>query len=155
MYGRAYDGRVVGPSSGGSEMAIEDWDLNLFTSDPTLLERASDAEYERAAAALERIADPRRLRLLHALSLGEDTAQRAAVWAGVDQSYAERELAALVLSGVVERRESPHGPLYQPRDGHLVVELHVALAHGREGLERHPRLLRPRQRMTVRGRRAG
>ena len=68
-------------------MAIEDWDLNLFTSDPTLLERASDEEYERAAAALERIADPRRLRLLHALSLGEDTAQRAAVWAGIEQSY--------------------------------------------------------------------
>jgi hypothetical protein len=94
--------------------------------------------------------------LLHALSLGEDTAQRAAVWAGVEQSYAERELAALALLGVVERRESPRGPLYQPRDGHLVVELHVALAHGREGLaERHPRFLRRRQRVTVRGRRAG
>src|SRR5438105_2666636 len=133
-------------------MAIEDWDLNLFTSDPTLLERASDEEYERAAAALERVADPRRLRLIHALSLGEDTAQRAALWAGLEQSYAERELAALALSGVVERRESPRGPLYQPRDGHLVVELHVALAHGREGLaERHPRLLRRRQRVTVRG----
>ena len=87
-------------------MAIEDWDLNLFTSDPTLLERASDEEYERAAAGLERLADPRRLRLLHALSLGEDTAQRAAVWAGVEQSYAERELAALALLGIVERRES-------------------------------------------------
>ncbi len=137
-------------------MAIEDWDLNLFTSDPTLLERASDEEYEQAAAALERIADPRRLRLLHALSLGEDTAQRAAVWAGVEQSYAERDLAALALLGVIERRESPRGPVYQPRDGHLVVELHVALAHGREGLaERHPRFLRRRQRVTVRGRRAG
>src|SRR5256885_14387046 len=99
------------PGLGGSDMAIEDWDLNLFTSDPTLLERASDEEYERAAAALDRIADPRRLRLLHALSLGEDTAQRAAMWAGIEQSYAERELAALALSGVVERRESPRGPL--------------------------------------------
>jgi hypothetical protein len=119
-------------------MAIEDWDLNLFTSDPTLL------------------ADSRRLRLLHALSLGEDTAQRAAVWAGVEQSYAERELAALALSGVVERRDSASGPVYQPRDGHLIVELHVALAHGREGIaERHPRLLRQRRRVSVRGRRAG
>src|SRR5438093_11001038 len=132
-------------------MAIEDWDLNLFTSDPTMLERASDEEYERAAAALERIADSRRLRLLHALSLGEDTAQRAAIWAGVEQSYAERELAALALSGVVERRESSGGPVYEPRDGHLIVELHVALAHGREGLpERHPRLLRRRRRVTAR-----
>jgi DNA-binding transcriptional ArsR family regulator len=137
-------------------MAIEDWDLNLFTSDPTLLGRGSDEEYERAAAALERIADPKRLRLLHALSLGEDTPQRAAVWAGVEQSYAERELATLALAGVVERRESPRGPIYVPRDGHLVVELHVALAHGREQLgERHPRLLRRRARVTVRGRRAG
>ena len=132
-------------------MAIEDWDLNLFTSDPTRLERASDEEYERAAAALERIADSRRLRLLHALSLGEDTPQRAAIWAGVEQSYAERELSALALSGVVERRESSSGPVYEPRDGHLIVELHVALAHGREGLsERHPRLLRRRRRVTAR-----
>lgn len=137
-------------------MAIEDWDLNLFTSDPTLLERGCDEEYERAAAGLEQIADPRRLRLLHALSLGEDTPQRAAIWAGLDQSYAERELAALALLGIVERRDSPRGPLYQPRDGHLIVEMHVALAHGREGLEeRHPRLLRRRQRISVRGRRAG
>jgi len=81
-------------------MAIEDWDLNLFTSDPTMLERASDEEYERAAAALERIADSRTLRLLHALSLGEDTPQRAANWAGVEQSYAEHELAAPAPSGV-------------------------------------------------------
>ena len=136
-------------------MAIEDWELNLFTSDPTLLERSSDADYERAAEALERIADSRRLRLLHALTVGEDTAQRAAVWAGVDQSYAERELAALALAGVVERREAPGGPLYVPRDGHMVVELHVALAHGREAVgERHPRLLRRRAPVTLRPRRA-
>jgi hypothetical protein len=46
--------------------------------------------------------------------------------------------------------------VYVPRDGHLIVELHVALAHGREHLgERHPRLLRRRGRVTVRGRRAG
>jgi len=37
-------------------MAIEDWDLNLFTSDPTLLERASDEEYERAARYRDLIA---------------------------------------------------------------------------------------------------
>jgi hypothetical protein len=138
-------------------MAMEDWELNLFTSDPSLLGRGSDEEYERAAAALGRIADPRRLRLLHALTLGEDTPQRAAVWAGVEQAYAERELQLLALSGVVERRESPRGPVYLPRDGHLIIELHVALAHGREGLgERHPRLLRRRGRLLVsRRRRAG
>src|SRR5437773_10953462 len=104
-------------------MAIEDWDLNLFTSDPTMLERASDEEYERAATALERIADSRRLRLLNALSLGEETAQRAAIWAGVEQSYAERELAALASSGDVQRRDSKGVPVYQPRDGHLMLRL--------------------------------
>jgi DNA-binding transcriptional ArsR family regulator len=136
-------------------MAIEDWDLNLFTSDPRLLERSGDGDYERAAEALDRIADPRRLRLLHALALGEDTPQRAAVWAGLEQAYAERELAAMALAGLVERRESPRGPAYAPRDGHLVVALHVVLAHGRERAgDRHPRLLR-RRGANVRGRRAG
>src|SRR5437660_1304365 len=105
MWGReSYDSPVV-DQAGGERMAIEDLELNLFTSDPTLLERGSDEEYERAAQALERLADPRRLRLLHALSLGEETPQRAAVWAGVEQGYAERELQMLALSGVVERRE--------------------------------------------------
>ena len=139
-------------------MAIgADWELNLFTSDPTLLERSPDDDYDRAAEALERIADPRRLRLLHALSVGEDTALRAAVWAGLDQSVAERELAAMALAGLVERRDSPRGPVYAPRDGHLVVEMHVALAHGRERrADAHPRLLaRRRAAVTVRGRRAG
>ena len=59
-------------------MAI-DLELNLFTSDPRLLVRAEDAAYERAAEALSQLADPDRLRLLHALTLGEDTPQRAAV----------------------------------------------------------------------------
>ena len=137
-------------------MAIEDWDLNLFTSDPTLLERSGDEEYERAAAALEQLADPRRLRLLHALAVGEETAQRAAVWAGLEQGYAERELAALALLGIVERRDGPHGPIYVPRDGHLVVQVHIALAHGRESrADQHPRLMRRRAPVTVRGRRAG
>jgi len=135
---------------------MEDWDLNLFTSDPTLLERSSDDDYERAANALERLADPRRLRLLHALAVGEETAQRAAVWAGLDQAYAERELATMALAGLVERRYGPRGPLYQRPDGHFVVQMHVALAHGREGSqERHPRLLRRRAAGNVRGRRAG
>src|SRR5438445_12900908 len=110
-------------------MAIEDLELNLFTSDPTLLERGSDEEYERAAQALERLADPRRLRLLHALSLGEETPQRAAVWAGVEQGDAERELQMLALSGVVERREGPPGPAYVPRGGRSVGPLLRSLDH--------------------------
>jgi hypothetical protein len=127
-------------------MALEADELNLFTSDPTLLERADDAEYERAAGALSSIADPQRLRLLHALAVGEDTAQTAAIWAGVTQAWAERELVAMAMAGLVERREGPRGPRYSPRDGHLVVQLHVALAHGREGVEPHPRLLAGRSR---------
>ena len=120
-------------------MAI-DPELNLFHSDPTLLDRGDTGEYERAAGALASIADPRRLLLLHALAVGQDTPQRAAVWAGLPQTAAERELVEMTLAGVVERRDSPRGPVYAPRDGHLVVELHVALAHGREERS-HPRFL--------------
>ena len=123
-----------------------DWDLNLFHSDPRLLERSEDDAYERASRLLGVLAEPRRLKLLHALSVGEDTAQRAALWSGLDQPYAERELAGMALRGLIERRDGPGGPVYRPRDGHLVVALHVALAHGREMVgERHPRLLKRRR----------
>ncbi|HEY8731874.1 MAG TPA: hypothetical protein VIN69_07845 [Candidatus Limnocylindria bacterium] len=123
-----------------------DWDRNLFHSDPTLFERSDDDSYERAARSIRLLAEPIRLKLLHALSVGEDTPQRAAVWSGLDQPHAERELAAMALAGLVERRDGPGGPLYGPRDGHLVVALHVALAHGRERVaERHPRLLAARR----------
>ena len=126
-------------------MAI-DFDLNLFTSDPRLLVRGEDAEYEQAAQALGQLADPGRLRLLHALTLGEDTPQKAAVWSDLPQPFAERELAAMALAGLVERRETPFGITYVPRDGHHVVQLFVALAHGHEGIaERHPRMLTRRR----------
>ena len=126
-------------------MAI-DFDLNLFTSDPRLLVRGDDAEYERAAEAIQQLADPDRLRLLHALALGEDTPQRAAVWSGLPQPRTERELAAMALAGLVERRETPAGISYVPRDGHHVVQLYVALAHGHEGIaEANPRMLTRRR----------
>jgi DNA-binding transcriptional ArsR family regulator len=125
---------------------VIDGELNLFHSDPTLLERSEDDAYERATRLVRILAEPARLKLLHALSVGEDTAQRAALWSGLDQPYAERELAAMALAGLVERRDALGGPFYAPRDGHLVVALHVALAHGREPLgERHPQLLKRRR----------
>ena len=122
-----------------------DGELNLFTSDPTLLERSAEDEYLRAAHLLRSLASPARLKLLHALTVGETTAQRAAVWSGLPQTVAEQELAAMTREGIIDRRDSPRGPAYLPRDGHLVVELHVALAHGREALA-HPRLLAPGRR---------
>ncbi|MFN2520785.1 MAG: hypothetical protein ABR525_07055 [Candidatus Limnocylindria bacterium] len=128
-----------------------DWDLNLFHSDPALLEVAPDADYERAAETFAVLADPQRLRLLHALCVGENTAQRAAIWAGLPQAYAERELASMALGGFVRRRDGPRGPTYAPRDGHLIVALHVTLAHGREDpAEQHPLLLPRRRRATSR-----
>lgn len=126
-------------------MAV-DFDVNLFTSDPRLLIRDEDEDYQRAAYALAQLADPNRLRLLHALALGEDTPQRAAVWSGLPQPLAERELAAMAVARILERRELPSGISYVPRDGHQVVQLYTALAHGREGIaERHPRLLTRRR----------
>lgn len=131
-----------------------DFDLNLFTSDPRLLIRGEDEEYERAAHALGQLADPARLRLLHALTLGEDTPQRAAVWSGLPQQVAEHELSAMALAGLIERREHPSGIVYAPRDGHHIVQLYTALAHGHEGIgERHPRLLTRRR--LGRSRKAG
>lgn len=133
-------------------MAIDADELNLFTSDPTLLERAPDEEYERAAGALALIADPERLKLLHALCLDCDTPQKAAVWAGMSQAATERALGAMVDCGLVERRETARGTTYVPNDGHLVVELHVALAHGREGMaDRHPRFTARRRVVRVKG----
>lgn len=133
-----------------------DWDRNLFTSDPTLFERSDDQSYERAANLAAAIGDPGRLKLLHALSVGAETAQQAALWAELDQPYAERELASMVLAGLVERRDDPRGPVYVPRDGHLVVALHVMLAHGRELVgERHPQLLKRRRALSVAQRKVG
>lgn len=127
-------------------MAIEADDLNLFTSDPTLLERFPDAEYERAALALRELADPLRLKLIHALCLDADTPQKAAVWGGISQAVAEREIASMVDAGLVERRETARGTVYEPRDGHFVVQLHVAIAHGREDpAAPHPRLIARRR----------
>ena len=83
-------------------MAIEAEDLNLFTSDPTVLERFSELEYERAALAIRELADPLRLKLIHALCLDADTPQKAAVWAGISQAVAEREIGAMVNAGLVE-----------------------------------------------------
>lgn len=120
-----------------------DWDRNLFQSDPELFDRSAEDTYDRATRALAALADPTRLKLLHAVSIGEETAPRAALWAGLTQASAERELAAMTLAGLLERRDGEGGPAYAPRDGHLVVALHVALAHGRELVgERHPRLLK-------------
>lgn len=127
-------------------------EIDLFTSDPTLLERSPDEEYERAAVALAHIAEPSRLKLLHALCLDADTPQKAAVWAGLSQAVAERELATMVDLGVVERRDGARGTSYVPADGHLVVQLHVALAHGREDPGGpHPRLLPRRRVLRVKG----
>lgn len=127
-------------------MAIEADDLNLFTSDPTLLERFPDAEYERAALALRELADPLRLKLIHALCLDADTPQKAAVWGGISQAVAEREIASMLDAGLVERRETARGTVYEPRDGHFVVQLHVAIAHGREDpAAPHPRLIARRR----------
>lgn len=133
-------------------MAIGSDELNLFTSDPTLLERSSDEEYERAARALSLIADPERLKLLHALCLDADTPQKAAVWAGIASAVAERELGAMVDLGLVERRDGARGTTYAPADGHLVVQLHVALAHGREDPDDpHPRYIARRRVVRAKG----
>jgi len=44
------------------EYGLIDWELNLFHSDPRLLERSDDDAYDRAAAFADTLADPARLK---------------------------------------------------------------------------------------------
>lgn len=132
-------------------MAIADWELNLFATDPRPLEPLEDRDYERGAAAVGAIGTPVRLKLLHAVLLGEQTPMRAAAWAGIPQTCAERELRAMAAEGVVERELTPVGPAYRPADGHVVALVAIAVAHGaHRDAERpeHPLLLRDRRRIA-------
>lgn len=138
-------------------MAAPQWELNLFSADPRLLQPLDDRHYEGGAAALAGLASSTRLRLLHALMLGERSVQRAAAWARVPQARAEAELRELERRGLVvsEAREG-EPPEYVPSDGHLVALLYVALAHGGEpALAPQPLLLRPKRRVASARVRAG
>lgn len=132
-------------------MAAIEWELNLFSGDPRQLEPYGDADYERAARALASCATPTRLKLLHALLLGESTPMRASSWTNVPQHVAERELRAMVLDGLAVRETSAAGPVYRPVDGHLVALAAIAVAHGAHPdaeRGRHPLLLRDRRRIA-------
>lgn len=106
-------------------MAIPDWELNLFGAEPELLRPLEHSRYVRAAQALAVAASPSRLKLLHALIVGESTIMRAALWADVPQTLARADLAALERAGLVRRVEDR----WEPSDGHVIVLLHLALAH--------------------------
>ncbi len=138
-------------------MAAPQWELNLFSADPRLLQPRDDRDYERGADAIAGLASSTRLRLLHALMLGERSVQRAAAWARVPQARAEAELRELERRGLVAR-EARDGevPEYAPRDGHLVVLAYVALLHGGETpLPSQPLLLREKRRVASARVRAG
>src|SRR5205814_8630159 len=86
----------------------------------------------RARAPLSTLSLHDALPIFHALCLEADTPQKAAAWTGLSQIVADRELHAMVDLGLVERHESARGVTYAPSDGHLVVQIHVALAHRSE-----------------------
>ncbi len=134
-------------------MAIPEWELNLFTADPRLLRPQEHSHYVRAARALAALATPGRVKLLHALLVGERTLIRAAAWADVPQSLAETDLRALEACGLITRDERGGEIEFAPADGHLVVALSVALAHGghtRDDGSVHPLLLREKRRLAPR-----
>jgi DNA-binding transcriptional ArsR family regulator len=106
-------------------VAIPDWELNLFGAEPELLRPLEHSRYIRAAQALAATATTSRIKILHALVVGERTVIRAAMWADVPQTLAHADLAALERSGMVRRV----GDEWEPADGHVVVLLHLALAH--------------------------
>ena len=106
-------------------MAIPDWELNLFGAEPELLRPVDHSRYVRAAQLLAAVATASRVKLLHALIVGERTVMRAALWADVPQTLARADLAMLERSGIVRRV----GDEWEPADGHVIVLLHLALAH--------------------------
>lgn len=132
-------------------MAVIDWELNFFTADPRQVQPQEERDYERAAATLAACASPIRLKLLHAIALGEATPVRAACWARVPQALAEVELRELASRGVLEREPTVPEVAYRPADGHVVVLVAIAVAHGAHGAAeraRHPLLLRDRRRIA-------
>ena len=132
-------------------MAIPEWELNLFNADPRLLRPQEHARYERAARSLAALAAPSRLRLLHALLVGERTVQRAAVWAEIPQVLARDDLRMLEARGLVKREVRAGEVEFEPADGHLVAMLYLALAHGGHTLDDgalHPLLLRDKRRLA-------
>jgi DNA-binding transcriptional ArsR family regulator len=106
-------------------VAIPDWELNLFGAEPELLRPLEHSRYIRAAQSLAATATASRLKILHALLVGERTVMRAALWADVPQTLARADLAAMERAGLVRRA----GDEWEPADGHVVVLLHLALAH--------------------------
>lgn len=110
-------------------MAIPDWELNLFSTDPRLVEPQDDERYVRAARQLEAVASAGRLKLLHALIVGERTLVRAAVWADLPQTQALADLALMERLGLVRREERDGATEYSCADGHVIVLVHLALAH--------------------------
>src|SRR3989442_10929376 len=139
-------------------MGSPEGDLTLFPADPRLRRPQARSHYLRAARALAAIATPSRLALLHALLVGERTVIRAAAWADVPQSLAESDLRALETGGLVTRNCDGSDIEFAPCDGHLVVLLVVALAHGghtREDGSVHPLLVREKRRLAGARRRGG
>lgn len=131
-------------------MAAVDWGLNFFTA-LRPLQPQDERDYERASATLAACASPVRLKLLHAVVVGENTPMRAAYWAGVPQALAEVELRELASRGVLEREPTVPEVAYRPADGHVVVLVALAVthaAHGRAERARHPLLLRDRRRIA-------
>ena len=113
-------------------MAIPEWELNLFGAEPELLRPLEPSRYLRAAQALAAVATSSRVKLLHALVVGERTLVRAAIWADVPQTLARTDLATLERAGMVRRV----GDEWEPSDGHVIVLLHLALAHAHLALAR-------------------
>ena len=106
-------------------MAIPDWELNLFGAEPELLRPHDHNRYVRAAQSLAATATTSRVKILHALLVGERTVVRAALWADVPQTLAHADLVALERAGLVRRVADE----WEPADGHVVVLVHLALAH--------------------------
>lgn len=101
---------------------------------PLLARILSVADADRVSEIFGLLADPSRVRILHALSLTEELCVcDLALLVGMGQSAVSHQLRLLRASRVVERRKSGRIVYYRLADDHIRHVLDDGLSHSTEG----------------------
>jgi len=101
---------------------------------PLLNRILSLADADRVSQIFGLLADPNRVRILHALSLAEELCVcDLALLVGMGQSAVSHQLRLLRTSRVVERRKSGRIVYYRLADEHIRHVLGDGLQHAAEG----------------------
>jgi len=89
----------------------------------------SDEQVEVAAETFQMLADPTRIRLLSALSQGEQSVTCLAEIIGAQTAAVSQHLAKLRLAGIVKQRREGNFIFYTMNDVHASQLLQEALEH--------------------------